>query len=198
MNVRLEHRFRFLANVFANGYLQVNEYDVELSMITASEDGTQYSLAMDRLMYFVEEIFENCIFVGHEDAAIELLSALGTDVVELPDVPVDQIIGMMLFCKLNAIMEQRMVIYSVGIQSRLGSHVKYLHSAQEPLGPFESDGWWHSHELNCFDVKLKNTQSVVEIKPTESWKDIGLGWDDEPVSSVPGEVVFAKFNKDEN
>ena len=65
---------------------------------------------MERLKAFVYGELANAVFVGPADAEkADMLNILGVNAVLLPDEPVDQIIGIMLYCKLNAIMEDETI-----------------------------------------------------------------------------------------
>jgi hypothetical protein len=118
----------------------------------------------------------------------------------LPDEPVDQLIGIMLYCKLNAICEDRMVIGEVEVSSELGGGVTYMHSDEEPIGPYDQKGWWHDANLMHYNNKISETENIMSLGAVSSWRELELQWpeDDVPVSEDTGNtIVFVNFNKDE-
>jgi predicted Fe-Mo cluster-binding NifX family protein len=93
----------------------------------------------------VEEYLVDAVFIKDTDdqEQIALLKAAGIKVIALPEEPVDQIIGMMLYSKLSAVMEGCMLIRSIMLSSTAGDNVIYEHDAQESVAPFDQPGWWN-------------------------------------------------------
>jgi hypothetical protein len=125
---------------------------------------------------------------------------IGANVVTLPDEPVDQIVGLMLYCKLNAIMEGVMTVTALDICSSLGDDVWYEHTEEDAVGPFFDAGWWNLATTvhNNLDGADRNTK-VVKVVP-DCWAEYGLCWPD-PVDKDQEKahtVVYAKFPKHEN
>jgi hypothetical protein len=118
----------------------------------------------------------------------------------LPEEPVDQVVGIMLHCKLNAIVENRMIITETEIASELGENIAYLHNDDEQLGPLSDAGWWQDSDASHCDHQLISTDKVVAVNFNSSWRELNLQWKNE--SSVvetdsDNKLVFADFTKDE-
>ena len=198
MNVRLQYDIDFMAGIYYEDSLQLNQYSVSLDLITKTTDAEQTNIAMNRLKSFIWSELENTVFINqvHEEKA-EMMSLLGINVTTLPEEPVDQLIGIMLYCKLNAIMEGRMIITDLNIQSTLGDQVWYLHNEEDALGPFVDDGWWTLSNTQHEHIELETvSQNVVKVTTT-GWQEYGLEWPDE-VKHTANTVVFANFPKNEN
>ena len=200
MNVRLEYTMTFTAGVWWEGRMIMNNYLARVSMITNCVEPANQNTAFERLKYFVFNQLNSTIFVNrtHQDTCDKFVAA-GLDVTSLPAEPVDQIIGMMLYCKLNAVMEQRIVINEIEVSSELGEHMVYLHAADENLGPFDIAGWWHdSDPIHC-DLTLIDSDKVVAMHRAGVWRELGLAWHEEsdPVSDSDNTVVFADFKNNE-
>lgn len=197
MNVRLMYELEFPAGIYFKDRLQINHYTVNLNLLTATTDADSITVAMDRIKWFVYGELENTVFVNQSMAErAELMSMMGINVTMLPEEPVDQIIGMMLYCKLNAITEGRMQITQIDISSSLGDSVWYMHDDEDSLGPFAADGWWHRAGCQRNDVVPAADQNVVKVT-TDGWTEVGLDWPDEhePVANT---VVYANFPRNEN
>ncbi len=195
MNVRLQYDIDFMAGIYYEDSLQLNQYSVSLNLITKTTDAEQTNIAMNRLKCFVWSELENTIFINQaQEEKAEMMSLLGINVTTLPEEPVDQIVGMMLYCKLNAIMEGRMIITDLNIQSTLGDQVWYLHNEEDALGPFAVDGWWTLPSIQHQTIELEPVpQNVVKVT-TNGWQEYGLEWPDE-VKHTANTVVFANFPK---
>lgn len=196
MNVRLEHQFDFTAGTYLDSHLSMNNYSVKLEMITLSVDGIEQNIALDRMRHMLFKHFTDCVFVqSTEIDAIDKLQNADINVVILPETPVDQIIGIMLYCKLNAVMQERMVITQLKISSELGQNLWYLHDDEENVGPFEELGWWHTPDPSTFE-KNTNYSNIIRLQKNNSWQDYHLEWDDELLIKDDDSTVLA-FGKDD-
>ncbi len=198
MNVRLQYDVEFLAGIYYDERLQLNSYSASLSMITKTTDAVETNIAMDRLKFFINGVVDNTVFINqaHTDQA-ETLLYLGANVTTLPEEPVDQIIGMMLFYKLNAIMEGRIEITQLDINSVLGDNVWYLHDEEDNPGPFATKGWWDDSSTQHETIELEPVDDNVVKVISTGWYELGLDWPDQ-TPPAGNTVVFGNFPKNEN
>ena len=196
MNVRLEHQFEFTAGTYFDAKLHMNNYRVKIEMITLSVDSIEQNIALDRMRHMLFNHFQDCVFVqSSETDAIDKFQNAEINVVVIPETPVDQIIGIMLYCKLNAVMQDRLCITQLKISSDLGQNLWYLQCDEEEVGPFEDLGWWHSADPNTFE-KNKNYSNIIRLQKNNSWHDFNLEWDDELLVKDDNSTVLA-FGKDD-
>lgn len=199
MNVRLLIPIKFTAGVYYNDQLRMNNYSIQMFMLTNSVDGESHNIAVERARVFIQTQLDSSVFINrsnHEQC--RKLADAGIKVVTLPEEPVDQIVGMMLYCKLNAIMEERMDLVEIEISSDLGENVIYLHSEAEHLGPFDNDGWWHDADLIYYDTELVETDNVMPLNRAAIWRELGLNWPETEENKQTGNtIVFADFSRDE-
>ena len=199
MNVRLQYNVEFLAGVYYEGALKMNNYSVNMSLLTASIDPVVTNVAMDRLKYFVYGMLDSTVFIKSEyKEQAEMLTLLGVNVTTLPEEPVDQIIGMMLYYKLNAIMEGNMIVTALDISSTLGDSVWYQHDEDDNSGPFAKDGWWSKPGLQHDTVELEPVEDKVVKVVSKGWLELGLEWPDTNTPPAGNVVVFGNFGRDEN
>ena len=199
MNVNLYRDLDFLAGFYIPSFskhkFQCNRYRVRLHLVTNTEDFDQVNIAMDRVKALIYHELSHTVFVNskHRDNINDLVS-LGINVTTLPEEPLDQVIGIVLYCKFNAIMEQRMQVTQIDIASELGDMVWYQHYADDNIGPFASGGWWHHASTRHNDCVLVDAD--VPMIPAGSWAHYDLSWpaDQEKKSTV----VYANFRDDEN
>ena len=200
MNVNLHRDLDFLAGFYIPSFskykLQCNRYRVRLHLVTNTENFDEVNIAMDRVKALIYHELSHTVFVNakHRDD-ISSLASLGINITTLPEEPLDQVISIMLYCKLNAIMEQRMQVTQIDIASELGDMVWYQHYADDNIGPFADSGWWHHASAQHTDVIVSGDGEIPMI-PTGSWAHYDLSWptDQEKKSTV----VYANFRADEN
>lgn len=197
MNVKLQYDIDFLAGIYYNDCLKMNSYSISVSLLTKATDAINTNIAMDRLKMFMHGELANTVFV-HQVACerAEMMTLMGINVTTLPDEPVDQIVGMMLYYKLNAIMEGRMTVTRLDLSSILGDSVWYQHDAEEDSpGPFRVEGWWHEPTVQHNTIKIDSlADNVLKVVPN-AWAEYGLTWPETTTEPTANTVVFADFSK---
>lgn len=196
MNVTIEYPAEFLSAVYWNDQVMFNCYTIRCEMITGSRDHTEQNIALERLKYIVFGQMQNSVFVdAKEKAAIKRLEAAGLRTIVLPEQPVDQVVGMMLYSKLDAVMEGRILVSQLRLSSDLGENVVYSQTDAETIGPFEPRGWWNCAEPSCTDAKSTAGKVVSIATKAATWQSLDLHWDQEPNKDSNNTVVA--FRKDD-
>ena len=201
MNVRIQYAMRFMAGIYYEDRLQLNEYTVKTYMMTNTEDPEDHNIALNRIKHFVYNELESTIFVNEEDIeACEKLSAANLNITTMPGDPVDQLIGIMLYTKFKAITEERLLIGEVELNSVLGDGVIYLHGENENVEDVDPPEWWSSADLVHCEQDLINSEKVVTLHKGSVWRELALQWpdleDNTPEDDETGNtVVFADFKK---
>lgn len=202
MNVKLNWRGDFLGICAYDDKIFPNHFQVEMQMVTKTENPRFQNVAFERMKLLVTEIFGNSIFVGHENDNLEALSKIYPEkMVILPEEAYDQVIGIALYCKANAVMEKAIHCHLVRISSHLGDSVWYQFEDGEEMGPYAATPrlrrrgrnaapWWNRPDVLTFDAVGKLEFST--------WEELGLGWEEEPEDSKTenaGEVIDMKKKK---
>ena len=198
MNVRLQYDLDFLAGVYYEDQLQMNRYTVSLNLLTKTKDSASTNIALDRAKAFVHGALESTVFINQVNMErAEFMQMMGIRVTTLPEEPVDQIVGMMLYCKLNAIMEDRMTVTGLDIASSLGDNVWYQHDEEDMSGPFAEDGWWHRASMQHESVERDpGPGNIVKVMST-GWYELNLEWPENTAPASDNTVVFANFPRNE-
>lgn len=186
----------FTAGVFYNGETRMNHYTATLHMTTNSTDSACHSVAFERIKYFVYNQLDSTIFINREntDQCQKLINA-GLTVTTMPGEPVDQLIGLMLYYKLNAIMEDQIVVNETEISSLLGENMIYLHDNQENIELDFVPDWWTSSEPVHYDLSILHADKIVSMHANTAWREINLDWPEHDSMQQTGNVVvFADFN----
>jgi hypothetical protein len=201
MNVKIGYTSHFIAGVWWDSRLIMSTYTVTFKMITATDSAQDTNTALDRLRYMVEEYLVDTVFIKDTDVEqIALLKAAGIKTVELPEEPVDQIIGMMLYSKLSAVMEGCMLIRSIMLSSTAGDDVIYEHDAQESVAPFDQPGWWSEPTPVCeAESHQQDNNTVFVLNAVNQWRDLGLQWvSDVDTDQDSNILMFTEFKKNED
>jgi hypothetical protein len=104
----------------------------------------------------------------------------------------------MLYCKLNAVMEGRMIVEQLNISSLLGDDVTYLHDMEDAVGPFQGEGWWNLSDTSHSSVDAIETEQNVVMVPTTGWAKYNLNWTDSSEIKPGKTVAFGKLSGDAN
>ena len=196
MTARIQKDFHFVSGIHLENEFYMNVYEIDLHFNVTSDNIIQQNVALDRIKYMFGAVIENSIFVYEKDTiTIEKFDNADLKLCLLPEEPYDQIIGIVLFTKINAITEGRLELTDIRISSKLCDGVSYLHSVEENVGPFNLKGWWNDNGP-IFSNKLKNkSKKIVKLtKLYNTWDDLNLGWEQKKPESFSNEIVFANFD----
>lgn len=201
MNIKLRYDYDFVAGVYSGDTLLLNNYSMAIAMTTIGNP-EEISLAIKRLSVFMELKFRNAVFIDQKlSQRAKALSELGCNIITLPDDPIDQIVGMALYCKYTAMVENKIQIDSVDICSRLGDNLWYVIEHGDQIGPFDAefgtDCWWHRSDLTHADLD-HDAGNVLHFDDV-TWAAHSLEWPDQrsnkSESSQQASVVYADFGK---
>ena len=191
MNVRIAQLLSITAGSWYNETLEMNQYTIKLWMRTQTISEQEQNIAFQRMKHFIYYELDSTIFIDsvEQQKCVEL-SRAGLNVTPLPGLASDQLIGIMLFHKLNAIMEGRIAVVEVEISA--GDGVVYLHSDNETSTDIERPDWWDTADLTHSDI-VNNTENIVNLKPVTTWRDLDLAWPDTENNNYANTIVFANF-----
>jgi hypothetical protein len=205
MNVKLRYSITFPAAAWFEEHLLMGNYSLTLSLLTQTLDPVDQNIALDRIKYFLFNEIHSTIFVGQADTdQAESFVDIGLNITTLPQEPVDQIVGIALYYKINAIMEGRMKLTELMFSSDIGDNVEYFHSENEQTVLFPEQGWWHEPGLRHSDIVVddEETQSnnVISLATTvnSEWNQQELAWNQVEVTNDLAQVVFANFDQNQN
>lgn len=196
MTARIHKAFDLLTGLHFNNKYYVNSYTIDLTFNVESESIAEQNIALERIKFFLHECLEHCVFVNqNNETVVDSYEKLGMNVCTLPEEPYDQVVGIMLLVKLNAITEGRLVVTDLSIESKMSDGVSCLHSIEENVGPFYDKGWWNdsSHRIN--DLTTKNKKVVKLSKMKNEWQEVYLDWEEKNPVSSKAEIIFTTFDK---
>jgi hypothetical protein len=143
------------------------------------------------MKYFIYEVLDSAVFVAeNETDAIKKYHTADLKVCTLPEEPYDQIITILLFHKLNAICEGKLVLTHIQLNSMLSDEVGFLFDCEEAdqCRPFKS-GWWVENSVSIADKKILNKkEKIVKLVKKSDWASLGLDWKEKEFSNA--EILF--------
>jgi hypothetical protein len=206
MNIKLRYAITFTAGAWFQENLLMGNYTLTVNLLTQTLDPEEQNIALDRINYFLHNEIHSTIFINQaEQDQAESFVDLGLNVTTLPQEPVDQVVCIALYYKLNAIMEGRMKITELVFSSDIGDNVEYFYNENEQTVLFPSQGWWSESGLRHSDIEFEDDEAqadnnVIELTPsTESeWHEQELAWKQDKVTKDLAQVVFANFDQTQN
>ena len=141
-NSRIQKDFTFQTAIHFNGKFMVNLYEMDAKMEIFTEDTREQNIAVERTIHFLTTVIEDCLFISAEDKeAIAKYSAAGIKVCVLPEEPYDQIIGLILLNKCNAIMEDKIVLTDMLFGSKLSNLIKFELNHEVAKAEYPEKNW---------------------------------------------------------
>lgn len=199
MNIRLNVDLNFTAGVWYDKSFYMNQYLVNCNLITNTLEAEDVTIAVDRLRWFCANVLQNSILIQNtETEKQQQYWGAQMNLIILPEVPTDQIIGMMLYSKLNAITEKKVIVADIQVTSMLSDGMRYIFDDTDDYGVFTEDGWWNESEAIWWNKDIltnKEADGTLKMNPTIHWKDVNLHWTADDIES--GNVVVGNFKKDD-
>jgi len=179
MHTRIEKDAFFQAGIHFRGSFYVNTYEITLSMLVETFVIREQAIAMERLNHFLTETLQHSLLIQNtEKDSIENYKKAGLRICQLPEEPLDQIIGMILLQKLNAIMEKRMIVTDLTLGSLLSEGVRYHIVAEVAESVMSGDFWWNKPCLGICTGTVSHTKNdnIVSLFDDSEWAELGLAW----------------------
>lgn len=179
MTVRLARMWYWSNLVVSDRYDHpvINNYSLRTEFSANSLDNNEHNVAYNRMKFWFLDVMESSVLISHDHPKVKHWQETGSRVLIFPEDPVDQLVGMMLYSKLTAITQDRIVLDRVSIASPLDDEVIYHHFADEDLGPFADAGWWNDARPIWHTKPGRGKGKVISLDRVADWKDHELDWD---------------------
>lgn len=175
MSTKIIKDFNFQSAIHFEDRFIINFYEMAARMTVETDDVEEQHVAIERMMYFMESQIENCIFVHDKQTeAAERYTKAGLRVCLLPEEPYDQIVGLCLMNKCNAIMEGRIILEEIDLGSKLSNLIKFTIDHEVAAAEYPGKHWWN--DKNCNTNSKKKNQKIVSLFDDNSWKELELTW----------------------
>jgi len=179
---KIQKDYVFECAIHFEDKFMINFYETTLFMEVVTDNQYEQNIAIERINYYISNIIDNSIFVNEEDKkVITNYENAGIRVISLPEDPYDQIIGLLLMLKLNAIMENKIVINEIMFQSKLTAGIKF-HTFIEETEDYLGKHWW-TDKSPSYKIPSNKKEKVVKLFDEDTWTSLGLTWKERKVDS---------------
>lgn len=179
MTIRVERDISFMSGLYFEGQFMINFYDMKVIMNVNTDSTREQNIAIQRIFWFIENYLQDCVFVSAEETeVIQKYEDAGISVCVIPEEPYDQIVGMILLNKLNAIMEGRLHITEIVFGSKLSNMMRFITTDEEAIAMFPEAKWYNDPSVDIKDKpksKMKKDKIVKLFEPDE-WEILELTW----------------------
>jgi hypothetical protein len=181
MDTKLNYNVDFSIITCEDDRILPNKYHVVINLITVDENSSYQNIALERIIFFIKEIFENSLLISLEHPKLEDIVNIWNPnhLAIFPEDPIDHIIGIILYHKLSAIIEEHLIIDNIVIKSDL-SKVGYTVDDFSEFEQCDCENcrdiipWWNRSDISTTDFD-QITQAI-------SWKEIDLDWNRPEIS----------------
>jgi hypothetical protein len=177
MSARIEKEFTFLAGVYFEETYMMNLYSMMLYIDILTDSDKEQLTAIERIHYFLHNYVEHSLFISEEHKTqINNFEKAGMTTLIVPEEPYDQIVGLILLRKLNAITEGRIVVSEIKFSSKLSADIRF-HNFAEQAEEFDEIAWYNDSTLSIQSTPKKTKKDkIVKFDELDDWNTVGLVW----------------------
>lgn len=177
MTAKIEKDFNFESALHFSGKFLINFFEMTLHMSVDTDNELDQNIAIERLNYYILNHVENSLFINkNEVEAIKKYEDAGLTVLTTPEDPYDQIVGLVLMLKLNAILEGRLHIEKITFSSKLAAGIRF-NTPFEETEEFNGNYWYTDPSASTKIVKTKNKkEKIVKLFDQDDWASLELIW----------------------
>ena len=140
-------RSRYTNTVFLNVKLWPNDTEVRLHMTPLTDEPNQQHIAFEKYKYVLAKILQDSIFIEHSKEEFKAFDSLDNEVIDFFSRPVDQVVGVCLLAKLNAIAGEYLQVSAIEIESWQGENLRFIITQDSPEYSLLTDSvitnaWW--------------------------------------------------------
>jgi len=177
MSTQISKNFNFRGVILFENKFIINDFRLTLNMTVQSESPREQNIAMDRIEWFLTQKVDSSLLINEDKQEnIDLFHKAGFGIVTLPKDPYDQIIGMVLICKINAFLENKLEIESLVIESLLSDGIKFTIDLETAKSILQGNYWYNNSSTETNDLTNDNYNTKIVKLFDNQWNEIGLTW----------------------
>jgi hypothetical protein len=170
-----------------------NQYTLTVDFNITTDNGDEQNIAFDRIKYLVDSVLQDAIFCSIDDEKTGYFqSNFKQKIVTFPVPPQDLAVASVLFAKIRSIVDGRLDIEAVKIQSSQGDNVSInfteefaedgtMLDSHELIKAAGKTPWWYRDDCGTADFVSFNEASkeLTFVVDVTGWEDTGLTWPSE-------------------
>lgn len=169
--------------------LATNQYTMTVYFDVTTEDADEQSIAFERIKFFVEEVLDTAIITNIDNPNNSwFMKNLKQRLLTMPGDPTDLLIAAALYSKFNTMVEGRLSIDKIELNSSLANNIKIHFTeefAEESQGlldhelvkEFNKTPWWQRKDSGSADYFTSDeNDAILFVTDISSWDDVELEW----------------------
>ena len=172
---------RFTNTLCLKGKLWPNDYRITFNFVPLVSDAKKQNLVFEKYKYCFHRVFQNSLFIKYDNEAYNKLKVFDNFVIDFVHDPYDQLVGVQIFSKLNAIGEGLLKVEAMHIESWQGENLQYVITNDSPeweilhdLEKTMNNHWWKNNSPHF--------STFTSTKAT--WDEVGFTASNEPVLHI--------------
>jgi len=144
---------RFTNTILINNKLWPNDYDVKITFTPQTNDMQMQNFVYDKYKCIFNKFLQNSIFIENNQELFDRMDVFKNDVVDFVSAPYDQMSGVTIMRKLNAVGGNFLRVISCEIESWQGENLRYTITEDSPEWEILDDlqkeienPWWLSDQ----------------------------------------------------
>jgi len=198
---RMKNQYDFMAGMYFDGELFFNKYSFDIDFYSMGDATQDQNTGIDRLQYFIYDRVQRSIFIREDDhASIKAFSKIGVPVLTVPGPgPFDPIILATLVTKMNAILEDTLVITDAELTSAVGGLLTYVWDSaddddeiHEMVTDDDDAKWWASPAPRFESYPAgADVDEIEAARPFPiTWEMLNLAWLDDDAAIADDDSRF--------
>ena len=108
-----------------------NDYTVTINFVPLTNDAGQQNNIYEKFKFCFARVFQNSIFIKHDSKLYDKLKSFNNDIIDYVEA-YDQLVGVQIYSKLNAIANNLIRVEALQIESWQGENLKYVITDESP------------------------------------------------------------------
>ena len=166
-------RSRSTNTILIQQKLWPNDTEISIHMTPTTDIPKQQHLSFEKIKYVLSKILQNSVFIDHDDHQYQTFEPFSNQLIDFFEKPVDQIVGVCLLSKLNAMSLGFLHVNVIEIESWQGENLRFVISENSPEYDLLQSAdipkpWWRDSSPRFSNFSKK----------TLTWEELGFTLDD--------------------
>lgn len=173
MNVNLNWSATVHTTVLVQDSILPNLYELGFDLVTNTNDGEDQFLYFNRMRWFIEARFNLSTIAQYSNPHFKTMCDLDQTIFQIDDIPSELLIAGILMRKVQAILDNKLILNRLTLSSSLGEYVKYSVMHDEIVDGVQHQSWVKEPNLVWWekgDTSINNFDT-----PILTWDEIKLG-----------------------
>ena len=128
----MQWRTRFTNIVLVNNKMYPNDTEIKVTFQPKTNDAQTQNLTFEKYKYFLVKVLQNSMFIQKNEKHYNFFKQFNDKVIDFANRPIDQIVGVTVFSKLDAIGSDYFKIEQVEIESWQGENLRFIINSNAP------------------------------------------------------------------